>query len=95
MKPWSKPTIILEASWILTFCSLKGDASFTYEGDRTREDLVAFARRLMGPPVKALRSEEELSQVVGERDINFVFIGEDKGALWVSWSMELKRRRDD
>ena len=56
---------------------------FTYEGDRTREDIVAFARRLMGPPVKEIANAEELNKTLAEREINFVFIGEPKEELWV------------
>lgn len=64
--------------------SLKGENTFTYEGDRTREDIVNFAKRLMGPPVKDLRSLEDLQRIIDERDVNFVFVGQTEGPLWVS-----------
>ena len=56
---------------------------FTYEGDRTRQDIVGFAQRLLGPPVKELYSEKELRDVIAARDINFVFVGSPQGELWV------------
>ena len=30
------------------FYSLKGSMTFAYEGDRNRDDIVAFAKRLLG-----------------------------------------------
>ena len=45
-----------------TIMFLKGDNYYTYEGDRTREDIVAFARRLMGPPVHPLQSAHDLRE---------------------------------
>lgn len=65
-----------------TVMFLKGENTFTYEGDRTREDIVNFAKRLMGPPVKDLRSLEDLQRIIDERDVNFVFVGQTEGPLW-------------
>ncbi len=64
--------------------SLKGDNTFTYEGDRTREDIVSFARRLLGPPVGEVDSEKELREAIAANEITFAFVGNPKGELWVS-----------
>ena len=63
--------------------SLKGDNIYTYEGDRTRDDIVAFSRRLLGPPVSELASEKELRDAAEQNEINFVFVGSPRGQLWV------------
>ena len=57
-----------------TILFLKGDDTYIYEGDRTREDLVAFSRRLMGPPVQALRTEADLAEAK-RNALFFVFSG--------------------
>ncbi len=54
-----------------------------YEGDRTREDIVAFALRLMGPPVRTVGSVDEMKRMLDQREIAFAFIGEREGPLWV------------
>ena len=70
-------------------CSLRGENVFSYEGDRTREDIVAFAQRLLGPPVKLLNSQDELRNAVGSKETSFVFIGERTGRLWVKFEIYL------
>ena len=47
-----------------TIMFLKGEDTYIYEGDRTREDIVAFSRRLMGPPIQQLRTEATMSSLV-------------------------------
>ncbi len=63
--------------------SLKGEHTYTYEGDRTREDIVAFARRLLGPPVGQIDSEKGLREAVESNEITFVFVGNPRGDAWV------------
>ena len=65
------------------FFSLKGDNVYQFEGDRTRDEIVAFAQRLMGPAVRAISSTDELISTVRKREIAFAFIGEPEGRLWV------------
>jgi hypothetical protein len=68
--------------WLIYF-SLKGDAEYRYEGDRTREDIVAFAQRLMGPPVRTIASVDEMKRTLQQTEIVFAFVGEMQGTLWV------------
>ena len=63
--------------------SLKGDQTYTYEGDRTRDDIVAFAQRLLGPPIKKITNHKELTNALQAREINFAYIGHPNGDLWV------------
>ena len=56
---------------------------YQFEGDRTREEIVAFAQRLMGPAVRTISSADELRKTVNKREIAFAFIGEPEGRLWV------------
>ena len=67
----------------LVFFSLKGDNVYQFEGDRTRDEIVAFAQRLMGPAVRTISSTDELLSTVRKREIAFAFIGEPEGRLWV------------
>ena len=39
--------------------SLKGESVYQYEGDRTRDDIVNFALRLVGPSVNQIESKED------------------------------------
>ena len=64
-------------------CSLKGENVYQFEGDRTREEIVAFTQRLMGPAVRAISSADELTRTVDKREIAFAYIGEPEGRLWV------------
>ena len=41
------------------FFSLKGESVYQYEGDRTRDDIVNFALRLVGPSVNQIESKED------------------------------------
>ena len=66
-----------------TIMFLKGEETFTYEGDRTREDIVGFARRLMGPAVSRIHNAADLAdarQTSG--GIFFLYVGKEEGSLW-------------
>jgi len=65
-----------------TILFLKGDNVYQFEGDRTRDEIVAFAQRLMGPAVRTISSTDELLSTVRKREIAFAFIGEPEGRLW-------------
>ena len=76
-------TLLNKAAPTRLLCSLKGENVYQFEGDRTREEIVAFAQRLMGPAVRAISSADELMRTVSKREIAFAFIGEPEGRLWV------------
>ena len=56
--------------------------TFSYEGDRNREDIVTFAKRLLGPPVGELRTEGDFEEAKTKSEIFFVFTGDQDGPLW-------------
>jgi hypothetical protein len=65
----------INRSHVLYF-SLKGHNTYTYEGDRNRDDIVAFAKRLLGPPVGELRTKGDFEEAKLKSEIFFVFVGE-------------------
>ena len=77
-----------------TIMFLKGEDTYTYEGDRTREDIVAFARRLMGPPVQALRSEGELKEAM-LNSLFFVYTGPLEHALYDEFVINARHFQQD
>ena len=68
---------------------------YQFEGDRTREEIVAFAQRLMGPAVRTISSADELRKTVNKREIAFAFIGEPEGRLWVRKKTHCFLRADE
>ena len=48
-----------EIKFIFFYFSLKGESVYQYEGDRTRDDIVNFALRLVGPSVNQIESKED------------------------------------
>ena len=65
---------------------MKGHNTYAYEGDRTREDIVAFAKRLLGPPVGELRTKGDFEEAKLKSEIFFVFVGEQDGKLWETYN---------
>ena len=65
---------------------MKGDSIFTYEGDRTREDLVNFALRLMGPSVTQLENKVDFEMAKKRSELFFLFAGENEGTEWVYYT---------
>jgi len=58
------------------------DLQYSYEGDRTREDIVAFAHRLMGPPVNLVASRTDFNRAKDKSEIFFLFSGEESGPVF-------------
>ena len=61
---WTLPTYFwFGMTWnqieIFFYFSLKGESVYQYEGDRTRDDIVNFALRLVGPSVNQIESKED------------------------------------
>jgi len=65
-----------------TILFMKGDSIFTYEGDRTREDLVNFALRLMGPSVTQIENKKDFEMAKKRSELFFLFAGENEGTEW-------------
>lgn len=62
--------------------SLKGDQEFTYNGDRTKEEIVKFALRLTGPAVQEITKTQSFATIKSDRDLYFLYVGERTGPLW-------------
>ena len=65
------------------YFSIKGDHVFQYEGDRTREDIVNFAHRLVGPSVNSITSKSDFKAAKTRSELFFLFSGEPSGPEWV------------
>lgn len=77
-----------------TILFLDGDNVYSYEGDRTREDIVAFARRLMGPPVKAITSDQDLSEAK-LNSLFFLYVGPLEDPLYNEFLLNAKHFHQD
>lgn len=79
-----------------TIMFLKGEEVFTYEGDRTREDIVGFARRLMGPAVTRLHTQEDLAEAKRiSSGIFFMYVGLDEGDLYQQFLLNARHFQKD
>lgn len=65
-----------------TILFIKGDLTFAYEGDRTRDDIVNFALRLVGPSVNKIETKSEFELAKQRSEIFFVFAGQTSGPEW-------------
>ncbi|XP_043287811.1 protein disulfide-isomerase TMX3 isoform X2 [Venturia canescens] len=61
---------------------LKGEQQFTYNGDRTKDEIVKFALRLNGPPVQEIKKTESFDTIKRDRGLYFLYVGERSGPLW-------------
>lgn len=74
---------------VCVFFSLKGDQEFTYNGDRTKDEIVRFALRLSGPPVQEITRSQSFDVIKQDQDVYFLYVGEKSGYLWVRNSLKL------
>jgi len=77
-----------------TIMFLKGDDVYTYDGDRTREDIVAFARRMMGPPVQHIDTDAEMNQAK-LNGLFFVYTGSLETPLYNEYHMNARHFQKD
>lgn len=69
-----------------TIMFLKGDeATHTYHGDRTKEEIINFAMRVSGPPVQPITRSESLDHLKANNPLFFVYVGEYEGPLWETY----------
>ncbi|XP_026461784.1 protein disulfide-isomerase TMX3-like isoform X2 [Ctenocephalides felis] len=68
-----------------TIMFLKGEQDHIYHGDRTKEELLAFAHRMKGPPVQVIPRHEVLTNLKNSVNVFFVYVGKQNGALWKSF----------
>lgn len=62
---------------------MKGDVVHAYRGERTREEIVKYAKRMNASPINELYEEEELQDVLSKEEVIFGYVGEREGPLWV------------
>ena len=79
-----------------TIMFLKGEEVFTYDGDRTREDIVGFARRMMGPAVTRLHRREELEEAGrSSGGVFFLYVGREEGPLYQEFLQNARHLQKD
>lgn len=61
-----------------TILFIKGHKTVEYKGDRLREDIVAFARRMDGPSVSHLTSCEQIKNLRKEKSVFFIYVNGEK-----------------
>lgn len=67
---------------VVFFSSIKGEQEFIYSGDRVREDLLAFAYRMSGPPVQLVTQIDSFDMLKAQNDLFFTYVGQRNGSLW-------------
>ncbi|SPP87017.1 protein disulfide-isomerase TMX3 [Drosophila guanche] len=65
-----------------TIMFIKGNMEFTYNGDRSRDELVDYALRMSGPPVQLVTRTESVDMLKGSHTIFFMFVGQQEGVVW-------------
>ncbi|EDV95712.1 protein disulfide-isomerase TMX3 [Drosophila grimshawi] len=65
-----------------TIMFIKGNMEFSYNGDRSKDELVDYALRMSGPPVQLVTRTESVDMLKGSHTIFFMFVGEQQGVVW-------------
>ncbi|CAH0770454.1 unnamed protein product [Bemisia tabaci] len=66
-----------------TIMFLKGDAKqFVFNGDRTKDEIINFAHRVQGPPVKQITRPESLEALRSSENIFFLYAGSPESSLF-------------
>lgn len=63
-----------------TVLFIKGDKTVEYKGDRNREELAEFGRRMDGPPVHALTTCDDLKAMRDRHKVFFIYSDGEKGS---------------
>ncbi|KAG5871596.1 hypothetical protein JTB14_010721 [Gonioctena quinquepunctata] len=58
------------------------DYEYTFNGDRSKEDIINFAVRMAGPPIQIVTRPESLSTIKNMNQIFFMYVGEQEDKLW-------------
>ncbi|CAG9859452.1 unnamed protein product [Phyllotreta striolata] len=61
---------------------VKADDDFTFEGEKTTEEIINFAIRMSGPPVQLVTRHESLTNIKSMNQLFFMYVGETEGLLW-------------
>lgn len=57
-----------------------------YTGERSTEDIVAYAKRMSGPAVREMTADETFEELCAKHVTVFGFIGEKEGEVWDSFN---------
>lgn len=80
--------LFCESSIVIGICfSIKGEEDHTFNGDRTREDIVNFAIRMAGPPVQEIKNPESIQSVRSSNKLFFMYVGSQENELWDAYYM--------
>ncbi|KAG5879522.1 hypothetical protein JTB14_029888 [Gonioctena quinquepunctata] len=69
-----------------TFKLVKMDDEFTFEGDKTAEEIVNFAIRMSGPPVQHVTQPDSLTNIKNMNQLFFMYVGDQEGPLWKTFN---------
>nr|CAI5819798.1 unnamed protein product [Callosobruchus analis] len=64
---------------------ITSNATFTFTGDRNKDDIINFAVRLAGVPVQEISDPLILPSFLNVNKQFFMYIGEQEGSLWNSY----------
>lgn len=66
----------------MCYYSIKPNDDITYNGDKTKEDIINFAIRMAGPPVQEVTRAESLANLKNMNQLFFMYVGYQEGPLW-------------
>ncbi|XP_017778082.1 PREDICTED: protein disulfide-isomerase TMX3 [Nicrophorus vespilloides] len=61
---------------------IKGEDEYTFHGDRTKDDILNFAKRMSGPPVQELTRADSMNSIKTAHQLFFMYVGSQDGPLW-------------
>jgi len=70
---------------------LKNGEVFQYKGDRSREPLVDYAERMALPPLQQIVDTHTMKVIIQSTNF-FLYVGENKGSLWVRLVQLMKKK---
>lgn len=68
-----------------TILFIKGHQEYVYNGDRTKDEMLAYTARMTGPPVQAVAQMDTFSNLKTEKEIFFTYVGPRNGSLWTTY----------
>ncbi|XP_066992265.1 protein disulfide-isomerase TMX3 isoform X2 [Anabrus simplex] len=69
-----------------TISFLKDDEYFIFKGDRTKEEIINFALRLSGPPVKPIMKADNIGHLMVTNSLWFLYVGPPVGPYWETYN---------
>ncbi|CAG0889260.1 unnamed protein product, partial [Cyprideis torosa] len=72
-----------------------GEEVFTFSGDRSKEEILEFSRRLSGPKVRSMTTCEDFRNFVNEQSVVVTFVGDERsGPLWIAFDEIAEEMQD-